>query len=75
MLRIGANDAPRLAIAIVPALILSRRAGFALTTIWHLAAGAVFVQLGIALLLLRDMVAVCGRCRGLSGRLGQLPVR
>ena len=43
----------RIVVVAVPVLILSRRAGFALTTIWYLAALSVFVQLGIALLLLR----------------------
>jgi hypothetical protein len=33
--------------------MLSQRPGFALTTIWYLAAVSVFVQLALALLLLR----------------------
>ena len=48
-----ATSLVRIVVVSVPVLILSRRPGFALTTIWYLAAGAVFVQLAIALLLLR----------------------
>ena len=40
-------------IVAVPVLVLARQPGFALTTIWYLAALAVFVQLALALLLLR----------------------
>jgi putative MATE family efflux protein len=43
----------RIVIVAIPVLVLSQRPGFALTTIWYLAAVSVFVQLGLALLLLR----------------------
>jgi putative MATE family efflux protein len=43
----------RIVIVAIPVLLLSQRPGFALTTIWYLAAVSVFVQLALALLLLR----------------------
>jgi Na+-driven multidrug efflux pump len=43
----------RIVVVAAPVLVLARQPGFALTTIWYLAALSVFVQLGIALLLLR----------------------
>ncbi len=46
-------SAVRLLLIAVPAIILSRLAGFHLTTIWFLSVGAVFVQLAIALGFLR----------------------
>jgi putative MATE family efflux protein len=43
----------RILIVAVPAIVLSRAAGFQLTWIWYLSAGAVLVQLALSLLLLR----------------------
>jgi hypothetical protein len=37
----------------VPAILLSRTAGFQLHWIWYLSVGAVFVQLALSMLLLR----------------------
>jgi putative MATE family efflux protein len=48
-----ATSLVRIVVVAVPVLVLSRSPGFALTTIWYLAALSVFVQLGLALLLLR----------------------
>jgi Na+-driven multidrug efflux pump len=48
-----ATSLVRIVVVAVPVLVLSRLPGFALTTIWYLAALSVFVQLGLALLLLR----------------------
>jgi Na+-driven multidrug efflux pump len=44
----------RLAAAIVPAILLSRVAGFELRWIWYLAVGSVVVQTGVSALLLRS---------------------
>jgi putative MATE family efflux protein len=46
-------SAIRLLVVAVPAVLLSRTAGFRLTWIWYLSVGAVLVQLGLAMLLLR----------------------
>ena len=43
----------RILLVAVPAILLSRTAGFQLTWIWYLSAGAVLVQLALSLLLLR----------------------
>ena len=43
----------RIVVVAVPVLVLAGRPGFALTTIWYLAAVSVFVQLGLALVLLK----------------------
>jgi putative MATE family efflux protein len=48
-----ATSLARIVVVAVPVLVLARLPGFALTTIWYLAAVSVFVQLAIALLLLR----------------------
>jgi putative MATE family efflux protein len=48
-----ATSLVRIVVVAVPVLILARLPGFALTTIWYLGALSVFVQLGLALLLLR----------------------
>ena len=48
-----ATSLVRILVVAVPVVVLSRRPGFALSTIWHLAVLSVWVQLGIALLLLR----------------------
>lgn len=48
-----ATSLVRIVVVALPVLVLARRPGFALTTIWYLAALSVFVQLGLALLLLR----------------------
>jgi putative MATE family efflux protein len=48
-----ATSLVRIVFVAAPVLVLARRPGFALTTIWYLAAASVFVQLGLALLLLR----------------------
>lgn len=48
-----ATSLVRILVVAVPVLVLSRSPGFALTTIWYLAALSVFVQLGVALLMLR----------------------
>jgi putative MATE family efflux protein len=47
------TSAVRIAIVAVPAILLSRLPGFQLRWIWYLSAGAVIVQLGLSLLLLR----------------------
>jgi putative MATE family efflux protein len=43
----------RILLVAVPAILLSRTAGFQLNWIWYLSVGAVFTQLALALLLLR----------------------
>ena len=43
----------RILLVAVPAILLSRTAGFQLTWIWYLSVGAVFVQLALSMLLLR----------------------
>ncbi|HJQ12428.1 MAG TPA: MATE family efflux transporter [Gemmatimonadaceae bacterium] len=43
----------RILIVVVPAIILARMPGFQLVWVWYLSAGAVIVQLALALLLLR----------------------
>ena len=43
----------RILLVAVPAILLSRTAGFQLTWIWYLSAGAVLVQLALSMLLLR----------------------
>ena len=48
-----ATSLVRIVVVALPVLVLARRPGFALTTIWYLAAVSVFVQLGLALVLLR----------------------
>jgi putative MATE family efflux protein len=48
-----ATSLVRIVVVAVPVLVLARLPGFALVTIWYLAAVSVFVQLGLALLLLR----------------------
>jgi len=48
-----ATSLVRILVVAVPVLVLSRQPGFALTTIWYLAALSVFVQLALALLSLR----------------------
>jgi Na+-driven multidrug efflux pump len=48
-----ATSLVRIVLVAVPVLVLARLPGFALVTIWYLAALSVFVQLGLALLLLR----------------------
>ena len=48
-----ATSLVRIVVVALPVLMLARRPGFALTTIWYLAAVSVFAQLGLALLLLR----------------------
>ncbi|MFL5580540.1 MAG: MATE family efflux transporter, partial [Gemmatimonadaceae bacterium] len=48
-----ATSLVRIVVVTVPVLVLARLPGFALVTIWRLAALSVFVQLGLALLLLR----------------------
>jgi Na+-driven multidrug efflux pump len=45
-------SAVRLALIIVPAVLLSRTPGFELHTIWYLSVGAVFVQLALSMYLL-----------------------
>ena len=48
-----ATSALRLLVSIVPAILLSRAAGFHLAWIWYVSAVAVFLQLAVNLLLLR----------------------
>lgn len=48
-----ATSLVRIVVVAVPVLVLARRPGFALVTIWHLAVLSVFVQLALALVLLR----------------------
>ena len=48
-----ATSLVRIVVVAVPVLVLSRRPGFTLPTIWYLAVLSVWVQLGLALLLLR----------------------
>ncbi len=43
----------RILLVAVPAILLSRTAGFQLTWVWYLSVGAVFVQLTLSMLLLR----------------------
>jgi Na+-driven multidrug efflux pump len=43
----------RILLVAVPAILLSRTAGFQLNWIWYLSVGAVFVQLALSMLLLR----------------------
>ena len=43
----------RIVVVAIPAIILSRMAGFDLTWVWWLSVASVFVQLGLSLLLLR----------------------
>jgi putative MATE family efflux protein len=43
----------RVLLVAVPAVVLSHNAGFKLVWIWYLSLGAVFIQLGLSLLLLR----------------------
>jgi len=43
----------RVLLVAVPAILLSRAAGFQLNYIWYLSVTAVFIQLAIAMLLLR----------------------
>lgn len=47
------TSAVRIVIVAIPAVMLSRTAGFQLTWLWYLSVGAVYVQLGLSLLLLR----------------------
>ena len=48
-----ATSLVRIVVVAAPVVVLARQPGFALVTIWYLAAAAVFVQLALALLLLR----------------------
>lgn len=48
-----ATSLVRVLLVSVPMLVLSRRAGFELTTIWHLSVTSVWTQLALALVLLR----------------------
>ena len=48
-----ATSALRLLVSIVPAILLSRVAGFHLAWIWYISAGAVFLQLAVNLILLQ----------------------
>jgi Na+-driven multidrug efflux pump len=48
-----ATSALRLVVSIVPAILLSRAAGFHLTWIWYVSAVAVFLQLTVNLILLQ----------------------
>jgi Na+-driven multidrug efflux pump len=48
-----ATSLVRILIVAVPVVLLSRQPGFELTTIWRLAVASVWVQLAVALLLLR----------------------
>ncbi len=48
-----ATSALRLTVSIVPAILLSRAAGFHLTWIWYVSAVAVFLQLAVNLVLLQ----------------------
>ena len=48
-----ATSALRLVVSIVPAVLLSRVAGFQLTWIWYISAVAVFLQLAVNLILLQ----------------------
>jgi Na+-driven multidrug efflux pump len=43
----------RILLVAVPAILLSRTAGFQLNWIWYLSVGAVFIQLALSMLLLR----------------------
>jgi Na+-driven multidrug efflux pump len=43
----------RILLVAVPAILLSRTAGFQLRWIWYLSVGAVFVQLALSMFLLR----------------------
>ena len=43
----------RILLVAIPAVVLSRRAGFHLDWIWYLSAGSIVVQLGLSMLLLR----------------------
>jgi putative MATE family efflux protein len=47
------SSAARIVLVVVPALILSRRPGFALWWLWLVAAASIFLQMTISLLLLR----------------------
>ena len=55
-----AASALRMAFVIVPTLLLARLPGFQLRWVWYLAAGTVYVQLALALLLLRREFARLG---------------
>lgn len=48
-----ATSALRLVVSIVPVIVLSRAAGFHLAWIWYISAVAVFLQLGVNLILLQ----------------------
>ena len=48
-----ATSLVRIVVVAIPVFILARSPGFELTTIWHLAVWSVFVQLALALVLLR----------------------
>lgn len=48
-----ATSAVRMAVVIIPTVLLSTRAGFAMRWIWHLSVGSVFTQLALGLWLLR----------------------
>ena len=58
-----ATSLVRVVLVSLPVLVLSRRPGFELTTIWHLSVTSVWMQLGLALLLLRREFAVRMRFR------------
>jgi putative MATE family efflux protein len=47
----------RLLLVAIPAVLLSSMSGFQMRWVWYLSAGAVWIQLGIALLLLRHQYA------------------
>jgi Na+-driven multidrug efflux pump len=48
-----ATSLVRIVVVLVPVLVLARRPGFELATIWRLAVVSMYVQLGLALVLLR----------------------
>ena len=48
-----ATSLVRVALVSLPVLVLSRRAGFELDTIWHLSVTSIWIQLALALVLLR----------------------
>ena len=56
-----ATSAVRMAIVIIPTVLLSTRPGFAMRWIWHLSVGSVFTQLALGLWLLqREMTRKLG---------------
>ena len=62
-----ATSLVRVVLVALPVLVLSRRPGFELTTIWHLSVTSVWMQLGLALVLLRREFALRMRFHDVAG--------